>query len=62
MGVLAVLVGGLDLQHGAKNCARELASVVSSGLSWSPVVTRLLDIKIEKRGRGSGRYLDFEFC
>ena len=30
------VVGGLDMQHVAKICAREKAYVVSRGLPWSP--------------------------
>ena len=41
------VVRGLDLQHGAKICAWEVASMVSRGLHglpWSPVVSRGLPL------------------
>ena len=38
-------VGGLDLRCWAKICARDLASLVSRGLPWPPVVSRGLPLR-----------------
>ena len=54
-------VRGLDSQHQAQICARELASVASRGGEGGLVAPRLSNTKIvnSKVGRGIGHFLNF---